>query len=240
MLFCDFDGPIVDVSERYYRTYRLGLSALQTIYQTQHGKDLPIEPLTKKQFWQMKQTRVPDAEIAARSGLPDDAIEPFLQQVAQLVNHPHLLRWDTLQLDAAQAIQQIKQSGVRLVLVTLRQPEQVQAFLEAHSLSQHVDQIFGASDARAAHLNRVEQKVALLQQAIAAQQALGFATHNAWMVGDTEADVIAGQRAGIQTVALTCGIRSQARLTQLNPTKLTATLLQSVQLVLTGRVLQVA
>ena len=28
VVFCDFDGPIVDVSERYYQTYRKGLQAI--------------------------------------------------------------------------------------------------------------------------------------------------------------------------------------------------------------------
>ena len=31
VVFCDFDGPIVDVSERYYQTYRQGLQAIASL-----------------------------------------------------------------------------------------------------------------------------------------------------------------------------------------------------------------
>jgi hypothetical protein len=57
-VFCDFDGPIVDVSKRYYSTYQLGLADTQEFYQRQ-GITLPIQRLQKQQFWQMKQDRVP-------------------------------------------------------------------------------------------------------------------------------------------------------------------------------------
>ncbi|HEY9888592.1 MAG TPA: hypothetical protein V6D02_09350, partial [Candidatus Obscuribacterales bacterium] len=53
-LFCDFDGPIADVSERYYQTYALALSATHQAYAIQ-GRVLPIRRLTKAQFWYMKQ-----------------------------------------------------------------------------------------------------------------------------------------------------------------------------------------
>ncbi|MEO0458862.1 MAG: HAD hydrolase-like protein [Cyanobacteria bacterium P01_A01_bin.114] len=238
IVFCDFDGPIVDVSERYYRTYQLGLSTLKATYQAQHNRELLTAPLSKQQFWWMKQNRVADREIAARSGLAEDVIDTFLQQVSRLVNHPHLLRWDRLQPDADEAIAQIKRCGARLVMVTLRHPRQVQSFLQAHDLSQHIDQIFGAADIQAAHLNRVEQKVDLLKSAIASQQAQGFSTKQTWMIGDTEADVIAGQTAEIQTVALTCGVRSQSYLERLNPNEVHPTLLSAIQRILIDGLLQ--
>ncbi|MEM9905777.1 MAG: HAD family hydrolase [Cyanobacteria bacterium P01_D01_bin.44] len=240
VVFCDFDGPIVDVSERYYRTYQLGLSTLQATYRTQYNQELPICPLSKQQFWWMKQNRVADRDIATRSGLPDDAIDAFLQQVARLVNHPHLLRWDCLQPGADEAIMQIKRSGARFVMVTLRHPRQVQAFLQAHDLSQHVDQIFGAADHQAAHFNRVEQKVDLLERAIASQQDQGFSTEHTWMIGDTEADIIAGQTAEIRTLALTCGVRSQSYLEKLNPTEMHPSLMAAIQRVLIDGLLQAA
>ncbi|MEO0540469.1 MAG: HAD hydrolase-like protein [Cyanobacteria bacterium P01_A01_bin.105] len=228
VLFCDFDGPIVNVADRYYHTYRLGLRILRTVINDSQSKALALTPLSQAQFWHMKQNRVCDRTIAAHSGIPTDCIDPFLQQVGRIVNHPHLLRWDRLQLGADAALAQLQRSGLRLVLVTLRHPRQVQSFLQAHDLSQYIDQIFGASDPNAAHANRAEQKVSLLQQAIAAQQALDYDTTHAWMVGDTEADIIAGQTAGLSTMALTCGVRSQTYLQQFDPTQMQANLLAAV------------
>lgn len=240
VLFCDFDGPIVDVSERYYRTYKLGLSTLQASYQEEHGVELPLQFLSKKQFWSMKRNRVADTEIALRSGVPLGLVDALLAQVQRIVNHPHLLQWDGLQAGADAAIRQLKARGVRLVIVTLRHPRQVQAFLQAHDLSQCIDEIFGASDINAAHLNRAEQKVALLERAITEQQSQGYRTHSTCMIGDTEADIIAGQRADITTVAVTSGIRSHDYLQRYQPTEIASNLLQAVQSHCMQAVMQVA
>jgi len=236
VLFCDFDGPIVNVAHRYYHTYRLGL---RTLSNDRNGAGPTLTPLSQAQFWEMKQNRVCDRTIAARSGIPADQIDPYLQQVCRIVNHPHLLRWDRLQMGADTALAQIKRSGLRLVLVTLRHPRQVQSFLQAHDLSQCVDQIFGALDPGAAHANRADQKVTLLQQAMAAQHALGHSTQQSWMVGDTEADVLAGQAAGLSTLAVTCGVRSRQYLESFSPTQLRPNLLNAVGHLCTP-VLQVA
>src|SRR6478672_7332797 len=119
-VFCDFDGPIIDVSERYYSTYQLGLADTQASYQAQ-GVTLPIRLLTKEQFWQMKQDRVPDVEIAMRSGLvQQEQIDVFLQRVGQIVNQPTLLQKDQLQPGVQWALTRLHSQGIRLVLVTLR------------------------------------------------------------------------------------------------------------------------
>jgi phosphoglycolate phosphatase-like HAD superfamily hydrolase len=57
------------------------------------------------------------------------------------------------------------------------------------------------------------------------QHSDGFA----WMVGDTEADVLAGQQLGIPTIALTCGIRSRSYLQRLEPTRIHADLLSATR-----------
>src|ERR687893_96470 len=81
-VFCDFDGPIVDVSNRYYTTYQLGLADTQGFYQAE-GITLPIQMLSKQQFWQMKQDRVPDVELATRSGLQGEQIDFFVGRVIE-------------------------------------------------------------------------------------------------------------------------------------------------------------
>lgn len=229
VLFCDFDGPIVDVSERYYRTYRLGLSTLQASYQEDYGEALCLNILSKNQFWWMKRNRVADNDIALRSGISADLVDTFLSQVQRIVNHPYLLQWDALQPGAQLALHQLKNTGLRLILVTLRHQRQVKDFLHAHALNQYVDEIFGAADINSAHLNRTEQKVELLERAITAQKTRGYQVYPTCMIGDTEADIIAGQRAEISTVALTNGIRSRTYLERYHPTSIEPNLLKAVQ-----------
>jgi phosphoglycolate phosphatase len=50
------------------------------------------------------------------------------------------------------------------------------------------------------------------------------------MVGDTEADIMAGQTHGIPTVAVTCGIRSSSDLQSFRPTHLVANLWTACQM----------
>lgn len=231
VVFCDFDGPIVDVSERYYQTYHKGLRSLETLYNQRTGELLTSSPLPKQHFWQMKQSRVADKEIAVRSGIPADWFTLYMQQVEQIVNHPRLLRWDRVQPSVESALRYLRQANMRLVLVTLRHPKQVDSFLRSHNLTHLVDDIYGASTLMAAHHNRVEQKLMLLNEAIAQQTAQGYCIQNSWMVGDTEADVMAAKEMGLQSAALSCGIRSRDYLQALEPTEIYADLMGAAQAV---------
>jgi len=218
-LFCDFDGPIADVSERYYRTYQLALAATQAD-STARGRRLPIRQLTKGQFWHMKQNRVPDTTIADWSGLTAQATNDFLAHVATLVNQTTLLHLDQVQPGSRSALISLHDRGVRIVIVTLRQASQVFEFLRTHDLATTISQIYGAQDTSTAYPNRTEHKVAQLSEAIADQQRLGFSTVDSWMIGDTEADIVAGKTMSLPTVGVTCGIRSAAYLRGFRPTRL--------------------
>ena len=227
-LFCDFDGPIANVSDRYYSTYTLTLSATQQAYAEQ-GKLLPIRRLTKSQFWSMKQNCVPDRLIADWSGLSGDEIDEFLERVSQLVNQPTLLYQDQLQPGARSALAALQERDVRIVLVTLRQASQVLDFLYEHDLATVISQIYGAYDVATAYPNRTEHKIDQLREAISDQNRLGFSTHQSWMIGDTEADICAGQAAGMSTIALTCGIRSSTYLKGYGPTLIKGNLYAAVE-----------
>lgn len=230
-LFCDFDGPIADVSDRYYHTYTWALRATQEAY-AQRNVTLPIRRLTKAQFWYMKQNRVPDTTIADWSGLAGQEIDDFLGHVERLVNQPTLLHQDQLQPGARAALAALQERGIRIVIVTLRQAAQVLDFLHQHDLATMISQIYGAQDATSAYPNRTEHKVAQLQEAIADQNRLGFSTAHSWMIGDTEADICAGQATQTSTIALTCGIRSSVYLKGFSPTYIQRDLYAAVEYLL--------
>jgi phosphoglycolate phosphatase len=216
-LFCDFDGPIADVSDRYYHTYCLALKLTQADYARQHVA-LPIRRLTKAQFWYMKQNRVLDTTIADWSGLSGKQVDDFLANVLTLVTQPALLHQDELQPGAYTALVRLRECGVQIVIVTLRQSSQVLDFLHQYDLATMISQIYGADNAETAYANRTEHKIAQLREAIVDQTRLGFDTSRSWMVGDTEADVCAGQAFSLPTIALTCGIRSSHYLKGFLPT----------------------
>lgn len=224
ILFCDFDGPIADVSQRYYATYCSCLEQMQ-----QETASTQIYCLPQSQFWTFKQNRIPDRQIALWSGLTGTEIDRFLALVAERVNCQELLAYDQPQPLAAEALQHLNLLGIRVVLVTLRSHIQVRQFLDAHGLNHAISDIYGSSSIQAAYTNRAEHKINLLRWAIRAQQQQGFNPSNCFMVGDTEADILAGQAVDLPTVALTCGIRSRSYLRSFCPTYIKADLWMAVQ-----------
>lgn len=212
-LFCDFDGPLVDVSDRYYGTYQTALHHTRQIYRQQH-QDIPLQLLSKHEFWQMKRQRVSDIEIAIRSGLQEEQITFFLDYVQQIVNTNELLHLDTMQGGVNWSLALLHSYGVKLVLVTLREKHQVRKILDQYGLKRLFTGIYGSDDLQTAYLNNVDVKTALLQEAIAAEGELS----DQWlMVGDTEADIIAAQRLKIPAIAVTCGIRDEKYLQTYRP-----------------------
>lgn len=233
ILLCDFDGPIVDVSERYYNTYQLSLADIQAAYQAK-GVALPIQPLTKRQFWQIKQDRAPDAEIALRSGLQSEQISLFLERVQQIVNQPTLLQRDQLQPGVRWALALLHSQGIRLAVVTLRCQAQAVKILQDNGLAHLFTLIRGTSDERAAYQNYTELKKHLLTEILAEEpfRSTSQQPGRAWIVGDTEADILAGQATGLSTIGVTCGIRSAAYLNQLKPTQISSNLLAAAHYLL--------
>lgn len=231
-VFCDFDGPIVDVSNRYYSTYQLAVTHTEAYYQAK-GISLPIQILSKEQFWQMKQDRVADTEIAMRSGLQGRQIDTFLQRVVKIVNQPELLHKDKMQPGVNWALALLHSHGAKLVLVTLRCQSQAIQILRNYGLSRLFSGIYGTEDSHAAYQNYAEVKTQLLARAIAEQPRTAAELSNCyWMIGDTEADILAGQALSISTIALTCGIRSRLYLKQFQPTRIHCDLLSAAHYLL--------
>ena len=219
-VFCDFDGPIVDVSDRYYSTYHLALTDTAEFYSgrsTNLFDQIQLNILTKAAFWQMKQDRIADREIALQSGLEGEEIDFFLQRVTEIVNSADLLDRDKIQPGVTWALGLLRAQGCKLVLVTLRDRDEAIRILEQHGLRQLFSGIYGTDNSQAAYQNYSQLKTKLLAQAMREHQVTQE-NSDSWMIGDTEADLLAGIAMEIATIALTCGIRSKRQLSQFKPT----------------------
>ncbi|ERN40121.1 putative phosphatase [Rubidibacter lacunae KORDI 51-2] len=225
-VFCDFDGPIVDVSERYYRTYRLCLEGT-CAKAVERGEPLSAQPLVKTDFWELKCDRVPDTEIARRSGLGAENIPHFIRCIQGTVNQPHLLGLDRLQHGVDRALMLLRASGVRVVIVTLRCRDQVTRILDECGLLCLLEGVYGTDDCTIAYRNTVEQKRRLFELALA-----DSTTFVEYAIGDTEADILAARALGIPTIALTCGIRSHAYLKRYQPEYLQTDLASTTEFLL--------
>ncbi len=230
-VFCDLDGPLIDVSKRYYKTYQLAIAETQAYYQSQ-GRSLLLTPLSASQFWQMKQERIPDTDIAFCSGLRHEQMDLFLSNVLDIVNQPILLNEDRLQPGVMQSLETLRVRGARLFVVTLRSQAQAAQLLQQFHLEHYFDRICGAQDCSAAYQNYADGKQALLEGLF--KEIDHTSTTDSWFIGDTEADILAGQALGLSTVALTCGMRSHAYLKRLAPTTVQTNLQTATQYLLTN------
>ncbi len=219
-VFCDFDGPIVDVSDRYYSTYHLALIDTVKFYDgvsTSPLDQIQLNILTKAVFWQMKQDRIADREIALQSGLEGEEIDFFLQRVMEIVNSADLLHQDKIQPGVTWALGLLRAQGCKLILVTLRDRSEAIRVLEQHGLRDLFSGVYGTDNSKAAYQNYSQLKTKLLAKAMR-ENLVTQANSDSWMIGDTEADLLAGIAMEIPTIALTCGIRSKQKLIPFKPT----------------------
>src|SRR5215510_6935636 len=87
-LICiDLDGPILDVSGRYYQVYRDSLASI----------DAP--PLDKASYWELKRKKVSEPEILKRSGIESlAAVEAYLNARTPRIEAESYLRFDKVWL----------------------------------------------------------------------------------------------------------------------------------------------
>ncbi len=193
----DLDGPILDVSDKYYRVYA------DLVGERDH------EPVSKAEYWESKRRRVSDGEILRRSNIQGWEKE-FRHLRKSRIETQAYLRLDRIWPGVPELLRNLRSVGT-LMLVTLRNSRaalewQLRLFglrpLFQHVLSEPGD---GADEDRSA------VKVRLIEMATRGCPLRG------WFIGDTETDVQAGQRLGLRTAAVTYGIRTEAHLVPLNP-----------------------
>lgn len=186
-LYLDLDGPILDVSERYYRTHQSIIRASSAA------------PLSKSAFWELKRARTSTRSILARSGAAavseDDYRRGWLERIES---------WDYLLLDrvfpGVEPLLKIWKDQHRLVLVTLRQrADLLMAQLECFGLLQFFSDVLSASP----HDQPGWKTKQRLIESHAPNLQLGV------IIGDTENDIRAGKSLRIMTIAVLCGIRNR-------------------------------
>jgi phosphoglycolate phosphatase-like HAD superfamily hydrolase len=207
-LFTDFDGPIMDVSERYFKVYQDCLERLRLPQQK-------ITALSKAQFWQMKRSQIPETEIGRQSGLIETGqAEQFAQLRREIIHTDAYFSYDRLIESAIAALELAESAGIELAVMTMRRNRELEPVLQHYDLSR-----FFPIERRFCLRNDYQKtgdtldKPLLMQKAIA---TLPFAEQQ-WIVGDTEADILAGKRFRVNTIGILSGIRDQYQLQLQNP-----------------------
>ncbi|MBD2497256.1 HAD family hydrolase [Nostoc sp. FACHB-280] len=221
-LFTDFDGPIVDVSERYYRVYQYCLQKTQLPGQA-------VRQLSKAEFWQQKRARIPEKQIALNSGLDEAQAQEFSQLRRKTVHTEPYFDYDTLVPGAVEALAKIQAAGVDLAVMTMRRVWELDFAFQKFDLGR-----FFPENRRYCLSNDyvktrdIDDKPLLMARAL---KELSLVS-DTWMVGDTEADITAAKTHNIKVMAVESGIRDRAQLELYRPDLIVPNLSSAVALIL--------
>jgi phosphoglycolate phosphatase-like HAD superfamily hydrolase len=197
VLCFDLDGPILDVSEKYYRVYA----------------DLVCEqgglPIDKDSYWSSKRDRKEEAETLGVSN-PVWDVETYRHARRERIETIEYLKYDRLWPGILPLLNKAASSN-SIILVTLRHcsaslHDQLRR-LGLHSVFTHV---LSASD-EDTPIDRSEIKARLVESVCITDAPIG------WFIGDTETDIKAGKRLGLRTAAVTYGIRTSPQLAAAGP-----------------------
>ncbi|MBD2611643.1 HAD family hydrolase [Nostoc punctiforme FACHB-252] len=224
-LITDFDGPIIDVSERYYRVYQFCLEKTRRPEQT-------VNELPKAEFWELKRKRVPEKQIALNSGLDENQAQEFAQLRRQTVHTQPYFEYDTLAPGAVDALLKIQQAGIDLAVMTMRRVKELDYAFKKYDLARFFpeNRCYCLSNDYV-KTRDIEDKPLLMARAIEELPAAA----DTWMVGDTEADITAAKKHGIKAIAVECGIRDRTQLELYHPDLIVKDLSAAVDLILESK-----
>ena len=223
-IFIDLDGTLLDSRPRYYKVAQVALETTKLWCKT---NNLAFEAnlISSEEFWTLKTNGVHDSKIAMRLGLTKPQAQTYLTYVNQLANHPLLESYNVPIIHVNQALENLKQSGAKLSLLTLRPQSNAEQTLKNHGWDTVFDAVHGIPNGAEQYDTKVRVKTRLLEKAILS--GVSVEPSNSWIIGDTDADIIAGKTFGLNTAALTCGMRSYTQLAPLTPTIISPNLLEA-------------
>ncbi|MCC3409327.1 MAG: HAD family hydrolase [Microcoleus sp. PH2017_10_PVI_O_A] len=221
-LITDFDGPIMDVSDRYYRVYQQCLAETQR--QGQAVGELP-----KAEFWDMKRARVPETEIGILSGLDAAQAAEFAEKRRQTVHTLPFLIYDKPAQGAVETLEKVQRAEIDLAVMTMRRVRELDEAFNRCNLGQ-----FFPENRRYCLPNDyvktgdVKDKPLLMARALAELPPAS----ELWMVGDTDADIIAAKTHGVKVIGVLCGIRDRTQLEMHQPDLIANNLSEAVEIIL--------
>ncbi|MEG3859769.1 HAD family hydrolase [Microcoleus sp. herbarium12] len=224
-LITDFDGPIMDVSDRYYRVYQ------QCLAETQRD-DQPVSELPKTEFWDMKRARVPETEIGILSGLDAAQAVEFAQKRRQTVHTLPYLIYDRPVQGAVETLEKVQRAGVDLAVMTMRRVRELdEAFTRCHLGGFFPENRRYCLPNDYVKTGDVKDKPLLMAKALAELPPAS----DIWMVGDTEADIVAAKTHGVKVIGVLCGIRDRTQLEMHQPDLIANNLSEAVEMILSNQ-----
>lgn len=208
-IYADLDGTILDTKKRHYSVYSGILR--------KHG----YKPLNISEYWRLKTAGKTYKEILKRSNAQRIA-GVFRAEWLHSIEKKEYIALDLLQRSAKKSLTALL--PFRLVLVTLRQKRRNLIWqLERLGIKDHFSAILSAPPSRSRQ--PWKQKANLIKKDNQNNRKGIF------IIGDTEADVLAGRLLKIPAIVVTSGIRNSKWLLKLKPKFTAQKLSDAVQII---------
>lgn len=191
----DLDGPLLDGMLRHYHCYRDILSGSGFV------------PVPMEQYWEMKRDRIDRLTLLAMSeaGLFHD---DFLRLWRQRIEAWKYLESDRLWHGVSEILAEWKQSGLRLILATMRNNSRnLCRQLELLGIRDFMDELAIVGNPEGGTTKAA---------AVAPLLGDGDPGQAIW-IGDTEVDISAARELGVRVCAVSCGLRNSTYLGTLSP-----------------------
>jgi phosphoglycolate phosphatase-like HAD superfamily hydrolase len=221
-IITDFDGPIMDVSERYYQVYKFCLEKTRRPGQS-------LRELSKPEFWLYKRKQIHETQIALDSGLDEEQAQEFVKLRKKNVHTQPYFEYDRLIPGVVDVLSKVELAGIDFLVMTMRRQRELEFALNKYNLGK-----FFPTNRRYCLSNDyvktrdIDDKPLLMARAL---KELPPAT-DIWMVGDTEADIISAKKHGVKIITVESGIRDRAQLEIYNPDYILNNMSEAVDFIL--------
>lgn len=188
-LFFDLDGTLIDSRDRLYNLFNYLV---------------PENNLTFDEYWSLKRERVGHEEILINKFQFDEhRLMKFQNEWMKLIEDSCWLRLDEPFSGVKEMLIQIKNIGIEIFILTARQSKvRAVSQIESFGWSSLIDGVLVTE--------RKKSKAEMLNE-------VGFSEGNAFIIGDTGEDIIAGKENKIGTVAVLSGFIGEKYLINLQP-----------------------
>lgn len=195
-IFCDLDGTLLDITEKFHRIYSHLLH--------EHG----YEPLQKADYWKLRRSGLTTFEILSRTGA-GTLLSKYEAGFLERVEDRSWMAFDAPFDGVPPALRGLRSVG-RVVLVTLRRNRGALTWQLSHTgLAEHLDLVLSGHDTQR---EGWKIKADLVREALP-----GCDFSSSWFVGDMATDIRAGKALGCRTAAVQTGMCDESSLRLLAP-----------------------
>jgi phosphoglycolate phosphatase-like HAD superfamily hydrolase len=184
-IFFDLDGTIFENKYKYYYIYKQLLSNCGCFY-------LPM-----KTYWKLKRNKTSEMNIFCQTS-GKDISEILCETRLKMIENLEFIKLDRLQPQVHTTLRKLS-SIAHLYLVTMRKNRKtLMKQLDYFSLKKYFKKILSQDD----NNGKANVKIELIKS------ESDYTSKTDFFIGDTELDIKTGKFLGLNTIAVTCGIRA--------------------------------